>query len=233
MKKRQEKVLMAIVKEYVKKAEPVSSQLLFEKYNFNASPATLRLDMAELTEGGYLIQPHTSAGRIPTEKAYHFYIKKISNSKLSFNTEERLREIFRKKKDEDFWEELGEFLSRVSRSLSLICLEDFVFWQGLSILFSQPEFYHRNEILDFARTFEQIYENFSMKIVNEILEEEEGDVNVFIGEENPIVKSEDLSLILGRVKKGFIGFLGPQRMDYQKNIALLKKTKEYLDEYYF
>lgn len=236
MKKRQEKVLMAIVKEYVKKAEPISSQYLYEKYKLDASPATIRLDMAELTENGFLYQPHTSAGRIPTEKAYHYYINKISQPKLSQKTEKELREIFlkRKKREDDFFEELGEFLARVSHNLALFCLENTIFWQGLSILFSQPEFYQREEILDFAKTFEEVYEKLKFKsLINNYFQDLEDNIGVFWGDENDaLVPAEDLSLILGKIHQGFIGLLGPKRMNYEKNIALLKRTIDLLEEYY-
>jgi len=73
MTERQEKILELIVKEYVKNSKPVSSKSLVQK-KFGASSATLRNEMMELERAGYLSQPHTSAGRIPTEKAYKFFI---------------------------------------------------------------------------------------------------------------------------------------------------------------
>lgn len=223
---------MAIVKEYVKTAEPVSSQVLFEKYRLNVSPATLRIDMAELTEEGYLIKPHISSGRIPTEKAYHFYIKNISEPKLSLKEENKLKEIVnkRKKDKEKTIEELGNFLSEVSRNLSFLCFKEMIFWQGLSVLFSQPEFYHREQIQHFAQVFEEIYERFCFEtLMKEIFKEFEEDITIYIGQENPFFPVEDISLFFAKLNKGFIGLLGPQRTDYQKNIALLKKTKELLE----
>lgn len=232
MKKRQEKVLSLIVKEYVKTAEPVSSQVLFEKYKIKASPATLRLDMVELTEEGYLIQPHTSAGRVPTEKAYHFYINKISSPKLSPVVENKLEKIFKKKKKEEKLEELGKFLSAVSRNVSLLFFEEALLWQGLSQLFSQPEFYSRDEVLEFTRAFEEIYDNlkFGMLESDDFLEEKDKEIKVFIGRKNPFVPIDDLSLIITGWNEGVIGLLGPRRMDYYRNIALIKKAKKLLEE---
>lgn len=235
MKKRQEKVLMAIVKEYVKSAEPISSQVLFEKYKLNVSPATLRMDMVDLTKESYLFQPYVSAGRIPTERAYHFYINKISSPKLSANIEQRLEKIFREKKKKEkkeILEELGKFLSVISRNVSLLFFEEALIWQGLSLLFSQPEFYNRDEILEFTKAFEEIYENlrFGLLETENILEENENDIKVFIGRKNPFIAVEDLSLIISDWDKGMIGILGPRRMDYYKNIALIKKTKDLLDK---
>ena len=74
---RQEKILNALVREYVCRAEPVSSKLLKQRAGLNVSPATIRNDFQELSESGYIAQPHTSAGRIPTEKAYKYFVDKL------------------------------------------------------------------------------------------------------------------------------------------------------------
>ena len=228
MKKRQEKVLMAIVKEYVKTAEPVSSQTLFAKHKLNVSSATLRLDMSELTEEGYLIQPHTSAGRMPTEKAYHFYIQKISSPKLPINIENKLDKIFEEKKKEKALNELGKILSVASRNVSLLFFEEALMWQGLSFLFAQPEFYSREEVLEFAKMHDQLKDRLVK--IEDFLDDYHEDIRVFIGRENPFLPSEDLSFVLGGWEDGLIGILGPRRMDYQKNIALIKKAKDLLNE---
>ncbi len=219
---------MAIVKEYVRTAESVSSQVLYKKYNFNASSATLRLDMAELTERGYLIQPHTSAGRIPTEKGYHFYIQKISSPKLPINIESQLEKVFEHERKEDVLNELGRMLSIVSRNVSFLFFEESLIWQGLSFLFSQPEFYSREEVLEFAK----IYDEFKDRLIEleQFLDDYEQDIKVLIGKENPLLPSKDLSFIFGEWEEGLIGILGPRRMDYRKNIALIKKAKDLLDK---
>jgi heat-inducible transcriptional repressor len=74
---RQEQILDALVREYICGAEPVSSKLLKERASLDVSPATIRNDFQELTEAGYIAQPHTSAGRVPTEKAYRYFIDKL------------------------------------------------------------------------------------------------------------------------------------------------------------
>ncbi|MFC1630230.1 hypothetical protein ACFL06_01695, partial [Patescibacteria group bacterium] len=80
---RQENILNKIVKEYVQSAQPVSSKLLEKKGNFGISPASLRIEMQKLTDNGYLLQPHTSAGRIPTDKGYRYFVNKLLTEKLS------------------------------------------------------------------------------------------------------------------------------------------------------
>jgi len=72
-------VLRAIVEDYVSTQEPVGSKALVERHNLGVSPATIRNDMAALEEEGYIAQPHTSAGRIPTDKGYRLFVDRIAN----------------------------------------------------------------------------------------------------------------------------------------------------------
>ncbi|PMQ02422.1 MAG: heat-inducible transcription repressor HrcA [Dictyoglomus sp. NZ13-RE01] len=71
---RKQKILRITVKDYIESAQPVSSRVLAKKYHLGWSPATIRNEMADLEEAGYLIQPHTSAGRIPSDRGYRFYV---------------------------------------------------------------------------------------------------------------------------------------------------------------
>jgi len=76
---RQKKILSLIIHEHIRSAEPVGSKHLVRKYKLNLSPATIRNEMAALTEAGYLRQPHTSAGRVPTEDGYRFFVGQLMN----------------------------------------------------------------------------------------------------------------------------------------------------------
>ena len=71
-------VLRAIVEDYVSTQEPVGSKALVERHNLGVSPATIRNDMAALEEQGYIAQPHTSAGRVPTDKGYRLFVDRLS-----------------------------------------------------------------------------------------------------------------------------------------------------------
>ena len=72
-------VLRAIVEDYVSTQEPVGSRALVERHNLGVSPATIRNDMAALEDEGYIAQPHTSAGRIPTDKGYRLFVDRLSS----------------------------------------------------------------------------------------------------------------------------------------------------------
>ena len=74
LEERKQRILRAVVRDYVETAEPVGSEALAERYDFGVKSATLRNEMAEMAEQGYLQQPHTSAGRIPSDKGYRYYV---------------------------------------------------------------------------------------------------------------------------------------------------------------
>jgi len=86
---RKEKVLQAIIKDYISTAEPVGSRTIAKKYNLGVSPATIRNEMADLEELGYIEQPHTSAGRVPSERGYRYYVDCLMNKKKLNKEEER------------------------------------------------------------------------------------------------------------------------------------------------
>lgn len=82
-------VLRAIVEDYVATEEPVGSKALVERHSLNVSPATIRNDMAALEDEGYLAQPHTSAGRVPTDKGYRLFVDRLSTVKPTTTAERR------------------------------------------------------------------------------------------------------------------------------------------------
>jgi heat-inducible transcriptional repressor len=87
-------VLRAIITDYVEHSEPVGSKALVERYHLDVSPATIRNDMATLEEEGYLTQPHTSAGRIPTDKGYRLFVDRLATVKPLTPAEKRAISTF-------------------------------------------------------------------------------------------------------------------------------------------
>lgn len=96
LSERQEHILHSLIKEYIDSAEPISSDLLKKRGSLTVSPATIRNELQELTELGYIMQPHTSAGRVPTEKGYKFFVEII----FSEQSEIEARPAFAKSFDE-------------------------------------------------------------------------------------------------------------------------------------
>ena len=92
---RQSRILEFVISEYVESAAPVASQYIGQKYPVGASPATIRNEMAELEEQGYLNQPHTSSGRIPTDRGYRFYVQSLmQEEELSWDAQQTIRHQF-------------------------------------------------------------------------------------------------------------------------------------------
>src|ERR1041384_7143451 len=87
-------VLRAIVEDYVATQEPVGSKALVERHHLGVSPATVRNDMAALEDEGYIRQPHTSAGRVPTDRGYRLFVDKLSRVKALSPAERRAIEQF-------------------------------------------------------------------------------------------------------------------------------------------
>src|SRR3990172_6835296 len=98
---RQTQILKAIIDEYIETADPVGSEALEKKYNLGVSPATIRNEMVSLTKTGYLRQPHTSAGRIPSPNAMKFYIGQLMEEKQMSLTDEV-------KAKEEVWDSRGD-----------------------------------------------------------------------------------------------------------------------------
>src|ERR687894_1765392 len=86
--------LRAIVEDYVRTREPVGSRMLTERHGLGVSPATIRNDMAALEEAGYIAQPHTSAGRVPTDKGYRLFVDRLAEIRPLSAPQKRAIETF-------------------------------------------------------------------------------------------------------------------------------------------
>jgi heat-inducible transcriptional repressor len=122
---RQKKLLLLIVRDYIesKSAQPIGSKRLAERYHLNLSPATIRNEMAALTEMGYLRQPHTSAGRIPTEEGYRFFVSQMMNqAELPVSVQATIAHQFHQSRpDIDQWMTLAaSILAHQSQGVSVV-----------------------------------------------------------------------------------------------------------------
>ncbi len=116
-------VLQAIINDYIQTAEPVGSRTIARKYDLGVSPATIRNEMADLEDIGYLQQPHVSAGRIPSDKGYRFYVDSLMEPyPISENETRELLVRFRTNKQEieKLIQETSKLLSMMTQSLSVV-----------------------------------------------------------------------------------------------------------------
>ncbi|MBZ9571987.1 hypothetical protein KJA15_01440 [Patescibacteria group bacterium] len=237
---RQEQILNSVVNDYIDLAKPISSELLERKYDFRISPATIRIEMQKLTDLGFLYQPHTSAGRIPTDKGFRFFVDRLFKEEfLEFSDKEFFKEIKRiERQIEDslkFSREITKILASLSSNLALSYLfDEKIFWkEGWQETFDEPEF----ENIEYVKNFLEMVESFEKNIEDFIFENRHlPKIKVYIGKENPIPKSKDFSLIISQSKfpkrkKATLAILGPKRMAYQKNIGLINSLMKILAEY--
>lgn len=120
---RSRKILEAIIEDYIEAAEPVGSRAVTRRHHLELSPATVRNVMADLEEMGFLISPHTSAGRIPTEKGYRFYVDSLLQVRqLSEAEEDRIRQQYRFKglRTEELLQSAGKILSAISHYAGIV-----------------------------------------------------------------------------------------------------------------
>lgn len=220
------------VREYVASAEPVSSQELLKKHDFGVSPATIRNEMQKLTDKGFLSQPHTSAGRVPTDKGYRFFVnnllaKEKPDNKLALVDwgENETDDTFK------FIQNLTRHLAEKTRALALNYVEDGdIFWkEGWEEVLREPEFEERDNIIDFTRLLENFEEHIEDK------KKEQG-LSVYIGGENTYPKAKNFTIISSRYhlpsgEKGVISIIGPKRMEYDKNINLINSLMRLLDNF--
>ncbi len=239
--KRQQKILNTVIKEYIGTGEPISSQLLEKKHDFGIKPAMIRIEMQKLTDGGYLLQPHTSAGRVPTDKAYRFFVDNLltrQNLKenlggqggLSFNERVgEIEEIFREDDILKLADRLTKFIAEETSSLAILNLSerDFIFKEGWEELLKESESFERDFFSDFAETIEKFEESFDDFKIN-------SGIKVFIGKENPVRKAKNLSVISSKCKfpnkeKATLTLVGPKRMDYNRNLSLIQSLNKFLE----
>jgi len=229
MTERQKQILSAIIEQYAEVAVPVGSSLLAKV--FNVSSATIRAEMAELERLGFIAQPHTSAGRIPTDKGYRFYVNNLTENE-SLPERRAERALAARVQDGGLPERTirnaVDTLVELTHNLGLATIGNQLYMSGLSNLFGQPEFIDGQQVQQVARLLDNLEPWLREAAPNEPL-------SVYIGSENPIGRSAGVSLIISRFRSPFsdhsyIGTLGPTRQSYRDVMTLVRHAGETLEE---
>ena len=240
---RQTQILVAIIEQYAEVASPVGSVTLAKL--FEVSSATIRSEMAKLEEFGLITQPHTSAGRIPTDKGYRFYVNRLTEENQggdeqillnASNSKDNLRGFraissrvsAQNDRADHAIRSAVDSLVEITGNLGLATIGDQLYMNGIYNLFSQPEFESGDAVQSVAQLLDNLEPWLREVAPNEPL-------NVYIGSENPIGKSSGASLIISKFESPFsensyIGVLGPTRQNYGKVVRLVQKTGELLEE---
>lgn len=286
---RQKAILFAIIEEYAEMATPVGSVTLAKL--FDVSSATIRAEMARLEELGLIASPHTSAGRIPTDAGYRFYVNALverenSTTTIDLSRPSSIASSFMPLNSDDFTNSIDDYfdgsdsllldppyhrlvpnralssgpqdknrslhalevrinaqnqieyairtavdmLVELTGNLGLATIGNQLYLSGISKLFSQPEFTDYQRIQNVS----QLLDNLEPWLK----EAKPGQpLNIFIGEENPIGKNSDVSLIISKFRSpysdsSYIGILGPTRQNYAQVMSLVRHAGQYLENMY-
>lgn len=233
---RKKLVLKAIINHFVKTAEPVGSETVLISYKFHVSPATIRNDMMCLEKDGFIFQPHTSAGRIPTDKGYRMFVDEIAD----YDTARKealtaLKEIQLEYKTQKVREHLYDAVSLLARASNLVSFATTpdnprTFFLGMSNVLRQPEFFsdkiNASEVVEMLEKSDNFVSTLASLNIDDT-------VKTFIGEENILSQIQSCSIIVTKYHKegfeGYFGILGPKRMNYPFNIVMIEEIKKLLE----
>ena len=233
MTDRQAQILAAIIEQYAEIAVPVGSVTLAKL--FGVSSATIRSEMAKLEELGFIMQPHTSAGRVPTDQGYRFYVNQLNEAQTEAPQQldrgaraiEARVQTHGNRADRAIRSAVDS-LVELTQNLGIATIGDELYMNGIGNLFSQPEFLQGDHVQAVARLLDNLEPWLREAAPNEPL-------NVFIGSENPIGKTSGATLIISRFRspysdRSYIGVLGPTRQSYGRVMQLVRHAGAMLEE---
>lgn len=232
---RQEHILGTLVREYVASAEPVASGDLVQKYRLPYSSATVRSELVALDEAGYLTQPHTSAGRIPTDRGYRFFINHVLEPKepaVENRAERAFEALAEVESPVEFLKQASRLVAHLTQNAVLAGFpeEDLFYKSGMSEVAQAPEFIEAPTMREFAALLDVLDDE-----MEELLKTFDArQPIVFIGRENPIASARHYGMIVSALetpfhKEGVIALIGPKRMDYARNVAIMRRLCESMD----
>ncbi len=232
---RQGDLLKAIVELYVKNGEPVGSENVDKEYNLGVSPATIRNEMVILTEKGYLKQPHTSAGRIPTSMGFRVYISSLMKEKdMPVAAEVAMKQNMWQERHQQnrLLKEAVKGLATRLRVLALAVNEDQeIFYAGAANILDFPEF----SDIDVARFVLSLFDEFPT--LKEILGKAVGTepIHILFGEDMEYEFLRPTSFVFcrfqgNRDKSGVIGVVGPARLNFPVVLPYVKYTASLIEK---
>lgn len=215
MENRNNEVLFHLVEHYIKHAEPVGSQALVKEYEFTCSSATVRNCYMDLEEEGYLLQPHTSAGRIPSEKAFHWYVEQLQDTPANQKESSLLKSTPKETK------QYAKSCVKLTGIASLVGTNrSDTYYTGLSELFKQPEFHDWSRVVSMGNLLDELDERL-MQIRIETFKQP----TVTLGSDCPFGASCG-AIMLTLPKNELLVILGPMRMDYGRAKRIMNTIYE-------
>jgi heat-inducible transcriptional repressor len=232
-------ILRAIVEEYIATQEPVGSKAIAENHALGISPATIRNEMAVLEDEGLITQPHTSAGRIPTDRGYRIFVDKLATVKPLSTPERRAIETFLQNSHdlEDLLRRSAKLLSDITKQVAVVKYP--TIGQSTSsekmVISGTAHLARSGEVL--GNSLSPILEALEEQVVLlRLLSDAQETVHVTIGSEQPDSNLQSTSLVtvgygIDRGAVGALGVLGPTRMDYAGSISAVSAVARYVGRF--
>lgn len=227
LEKRKTQILDFIIRDYIRHGLPVSSGRIYKKIDVEAAPATIRHLMSELEDDRFLEQPHISSGRVPTDKAYRYFVDYLMNlvSDRNITDEMKVKESdeIKEMASSDPLKEMNKIISEATKLFTLMA--DFGRKKQLNLcgvqrLLDEPEFTDGGLLRNFAGLFDNLYE------IADVYRRRFDDETVFIGRENPLEETRMMSVLGGKIQKKekdvTLLIIGPKRMNYEYNCSILR-----------
>ena len=228
-------ILRAIVDEYVQTQEPVGSKAIADKRSLGISPATIRNEMAVLEEEGLITQPHTSAGRIPTDRGYRLFVDKIATVKPLSTAERRAIETFLEGALDldDVVKRSAKLLADITKQVAVVKYPQFGESHGREMMAISGTANLARSGEDLGDTLSPILEALEEQVVLlRLLSDAHPTVHVTIGSEQSDANLQSTSLVtVGYGTEGSLGILGPTRMDYAGSMAAVSAVARYVTRY--
>ena len=234
---RRQRVLAALIEEYVACAMPVGSRTLTERYELGVSSATVRNELSMLEDEGYISQPHTSAGRVPTDHGYRAFVDNlvktgaISDDPTTQQALENLRQSAREL--DDLLERTSNELAHLTECLTIVAPNAFERPRstGISSLMRQPEFAYTQSLIPIMQVLEDDTVLFQ---VLDATAQSSGTPRVRIGSENETEELSGVSVVASRFgrgdEEGIVAVIGPTRMDYSRVLKAVRMASKTLTE---
>lgn len=233
---RKDIVLSMVVRHYIQTTEPVSSAYIAEEYERDISSATIRNILAELEEDGFLTHPHTSAGRVPTERGYRYFVDFLMQEmQLLAEERQRVQKEYEEgvQELESLIEKTTQIISDLTHCTSIITIDGYpraFACRGTNYLAQATGTHSLQKVAEILKTLEE------KELILELLRRDlDRRIKIYIGQETACEAFEDCALAVSRFDTrrgpaGRIAVLGPTRMDYQRVVSALEYVSEVLHE---
>ena len=231
LRERQKSILDAVIQDYIRTARPVASQELAREIGWGLSPATIRSELLRLDELGYLEQPHTSAGRTPTDKGYRFFVDHLLTDILLDSEEDAmLGRAFAIREAEEFIREFTKTIARIAGAFAAAGVEDeeLFYESGFSEILGEPEFSEPESARRFGRIADLLDERMQ-RVAADLDQDAE---RIWIGAENPWKEARQYAMILSSWThpvgfSGTLAIIGPRRTNYSKHKAIIRRMHKF------